>query len=84
MLLTFLILLPSMFLSGFMFPIEAMPKALQLISYIMPLRYLLIVVRGIILKGVGLRLLTEQVIAMAIFGAAILTLASLRFKKSLE
>jgi len=84
MLLTFLILLPSMFLSGFMFPIEAMPKALQLISYIMPLRYLLIVVRGIILKGVGLRLLTEQVIAMAIFGAVILTLASLRFRKSLE
>lgn len=84
MLLTFLILLPSMFLSGFLFPIEAMPKALQLISYIIPLRYLLIIVRGIILKGVGLRLLTEQVIAITIFGAVILTLASLRFKKSLE
>jgi len=84
MLLTFLTLMPSIFLSGFLFPIEAMPLALQAISYIIPLRYLLIIVRGIILKGVGLRLLTEQVIAMAIFGAAILTLASLRFKKSLE
>jgi ABC-2 type transport system permease protein len=84
MLSTFLILLPTIFLSGFFFPIEAMPRALQLISAIIPLRYLLVIIRGIILKGVGLELLADQVIALAVFGVVIMTLAATRFRKRLE
>jgi hypothetical protein len=74
----------DIFLSGFMFPIAAMPKVLQYFSYVVPLTYFLIIVRGIILKGIGLELLTEQVVAMAIFGVVILALAAARFRKRLE
>jgi ABC-2 type transport system permease protein len=84
MLLSYLIQLPSIFLSGFMFPIAAMPRVLQYVSYVVPLTYFLIIVRGIILKGIGLELLIEQVVAMAIFGVVILTLSAARFRKRLE
>ncbi len=84
MLLSYFIMLPSIFLSGFFFPIAAMPKVLQYLSYVIPLTYFLVIVRGIILKGIGLELLTEQVIAMAIFGVVILVLAAARFRKRLE
>ncbi len=84
MLLSYFIMLPSIFLSGFMFPRAAMPRALQLLSYGVPLTYFLIIVRGVILKGVGLQLLVSEVIAMTIFGVVILTLAALRFQKRLE
>jgi len=84
MLSTFLILLPTIFLSGFFFPIEAMPRALQLISAIIPLRYLLVIIRGIILKGVGLELLMDQVVALTVFGVVIMALAATRFRKRLE
>jgi ABC-2 type transport system permease protein len=82
-LMTFAILMPTIFLSGFFFPIEAMPWPLQLISYVIPAKYGLIIVRSIILKGVGLEVLTEQVAAILIFTAIIVTLASTRFKKKL-
>ena len=82
-LLTFFILLPSIFLSGYLFPIEAMPGWLQAISYVIPARYGLVIVRGIILKGVGLEILREQVMAILIFTAVIVTLAATRFKKKL-
>ncbi|MGA9349999.1 MAG: ABC transporter permease [Anaerolineae bacterium] len=84
MLLSYFIMLPSIFLSGFMFPIVAMPKVLQYLSYVIPLTYFLVIVRGIILKGIGVELLAEQVIATAIFGVVILTLAAARFRKRLE
>jgi ABC-2 type transport system permease protein len=84
MLLTWFIMLPSIFLSGFMFPIAAMPRVLQYLSYVVPLTYFLVIVRGIILKGIGLEFLTEQVMAMAIFGAVMLMLAAVRFRKRLE
>jgi ABC-2 type transport system permease protein len=84
MLMSFLVLFPGIFLSGFFFPLEAMPLPLQLISYAVPLRYMLIIIRGIILKGVGLPSFPEQVIALAILGPLILIAASLRFRKSLE
>ena len=84
MLLSYFIMLPSIFLSGFMFPIAAMPRVLQYFSYAVPLTYFLVIVRGVILKGIGLELLTEQVMAMAIFGVVILTLAAARFRKRLE
>ena len=83
-LLSYFIMLPSIFLSGFMFPIAAMPKVLQYLSYVVPLTYFLVIVRGIILKGIGLELLTEQVMAMAIFGVVLLMLAAARFRKRLE
>jgi ABC-2 type transport system permease protein len=74
----------SIFLGGFFFPIEAMPGWLQAITYVIPLRYMLVVIRGIILKGVGLQILLQEVIALIIFGVAIMLLAATRFRKRLE
>jgi ABC-2 type transport system permease protein len=84
MLLTFFILLPSIFLSGYLFPIEAMPPLLQAISKLIPLTYVLTIVRSIILKGVGYEVLSGEVAALAIFGAVMLVLAAARFRKRLE
>jgi ABC-2 type transport system permease protein len=82
--LSFLTLLPSVFLSGFIYPIAAMPTALQVVSRIIPLTYFLVVVRGISIKGIGLPLLWPQVITLAIFGMMLIALASLRFRKRLD
>ena len=84
MLLTYFMLMPSIFLSGFMFPVAAMPLVLRYVSYAIPLTYLLIITRGIILKGVGLEVLGEQVIILTVFGVVILLLAASRFQKRLE
>jgi ABC-2 type transport system permease protein len=84
MLLSWFILLPAIFLSGFFFPLEAMPRALQVLSYFVPLRYLLVIMRGIVLKGVGLEMLWEQVVILILFAVLILLLAALRFRKRLE
>ncbi len=81
MFLTYFIMLPSIFLSGFFFPIDAMPAALQFLSNFVPLKYVLIIVRGIILKGVGIPELQEPVTAVAIFSVALLILAAARFRK---
>ena len=77
-------MLPTIFLSGFFFPLAAMPTVLQWISYAIPLRYFLIVVRGIILKGVGVEALWPQVIALSIFAVVIMGSAALRFRKRLD
>jgi ABC-2 type transport system permease protein len=84
MLLSFLTMFPSVFLAGFFFPIEAMPGWLQVVTYVIPLRYMLVVIRGIILKGVGLQILHQEVIALIVFGVAIMLLAAARFRKRLE
>jgi len=84
MLTVWMLLLPSIFLAGFFFPLEAMPKILQWISYIFPLRYYLFIIRSLMLKGVGLASVREDVLALAIFGVVIMTLASLRFRKRLD
>jgi len=84
MLLTFLTMFPSIFLAGFFFPIEAMPGWLQAITYVIPLRYMLVIIRGIIVKGVGLHILRQEVLALVIFGIAIMLLAATRFRKRLE
>jgi ABC-2 type transport system permease protein len=84
MMLSFLVLFPGIFLSGFFFPLEAMPGVLQAVSYVVPLRYMLIILRGIVMKGVGLEAFSDQVIALLIFGPLILVGASLRFRKRLE
>lgn len=83
MMLTYFILLPTIFLSGFLFPIAAMPRFLQLLSRLVPLTYILIITRGIVLKGVGLPELAPSVVAVTLFGAALLILAAARFKKRL-
>jgi ABC-2 type transport system permease protein len=83
MMTTFFFLLPSFLLSGFMFPIENMPRAIQLITYAIPLRYFLVIVRGIFLKGNGLALLWPQVLILTAFGLVIFSLAASRFRKRL-
>jgi ABC-2 type transport system permease protein len=83
-LLTYFTMLPTIFLSGFFFPIEAMPAVLQWLSYVVPLRYFLIILRGVVLKGVGADLLIPEIAALAIFGVGILTIAARRFRKRLE
>ena len=84
MLIVFMTLLPSVFLSGFFFPIEAMPRFLQLVSYMIPLRYYLVIIRSLLIKGVGANLLREEIVALILFGLAIMTLATLRFRKRLD
>jgi len=83
MLLVWFMMLPSIFLAGFFFPLEAMPAFLQVLSYLVPLRYMLIIMRGIVLKGVGLEVLAGQVVALAVFGVAIMVFAAARFRKRL-
>ncbi len=84
MMLTWFTLLPTIFLSGFFFPLAAMPPVLQLVSRFIPLRYYLEIIRSILLKGVGAASLTEEIIALAVLGAVFLTLAALRFRKTLD
>ncbi|HIE38019.1 MAG TPA: ABC transporter permease [Anaerolineales bacterium] len=84
MLTVWMMLLPSIFLAGFFFPLEAMPKFLQAISYFIPLRYMLVIIRGIILKGVGIGPLADQVVPLLLFGVSILIFAATRFRKRLE
>jgi ABC-2 type transport system permease protein len=77
-------LMPSMLLSGFIFPVEAMPPALRIISYIIPLRYFLVIVRGIIIKGIGLEYLWPQLLALAVLGLAVFVTAVMRFRKRID
>jgi len=84
MLASFLILMPSIFLSGFFFPLEAMPAPLRILSHAIPLRYMLIIIRSVILKGVGVISLRDEIIALLIFSVVMLVLASRRFRKRLE
>lgn len=84
MLSVWMLLLPSIFLSGFFFPIEAMPWVLRVISYGIPLRYYLSSIRVLLLKGVGLEMIMSDFIAILIFGVFIMGAASLRFHKRLD
>jgi len=84
MLTVFMTILPSIFLSGFFFPLEAMPKFLQWISYIIPLRYYLIIIRALLIKGVGVGAIWSEILALAVFGIAIMGAAAIRFRKRLD
>jgi len=84
MLTVWMTLLPGIFLSGFFFPLEAMPRVLQWISYLMPLRYYLVIIRSLLLKDVGILPLRNEIIALSLFGIALMTFASLRFRKRLD
>jgi ABC-2 type transport system permease protein len=75
---------PAILLSGFAFPIANMPVAIQWITYLNPIRYFLIIIRGVFLKGVGLSVLWPQFVGLAILGTATLWLASTRFHKTLS
>jgi len=79
----FFFLTPMMYLSGFIFPIENMPAWIQPLTYLIPLRYFLIILRGIFLKGVGLEILWPQALALFTWGAVVLALATLRSSKRL-
>ena len=80
---TFFFLIPMMYLSGFIFPIENMPAVIQPITYLIPLRYFVVILRGIFLKGVGLETLWPQALALLGWGVVILTLAYMRSSKRL-
>ena len=80
---TFFFLTPMIYLSGFIFPIENMPAWIQPVTFLIPLRYFLVMVRGIFLKGVGLEVLWPQALALFTWGAVVLVLATLRSSKRL-
>jgi ABC-2 type transport system permease protein len=81
---TFFFYLPAVLLSGFMFPIANMPPAVQVLTLVNPLRYFLVIIRGIFLKGNGPALLWPQMLALLLLGTAVFTVSTLRFKKRLE
>lgn len=84
MMTTFFFILPFFMLSGFVFPIANMPVVVQWLTYLNPLRYFLVIIRGIFLKGVGLDVLWHQYAAMAILGLVVFTGAVSRFRKRLD
>jgi ABC-2 type transport system permease protein len=81
---TFFVMTPMMYLSGFIFPIENMPAVIQPFTYLIPLRYFIIIVRGIFLKGVGWHVLWPQVAALLAWGIVIVALAVARSRKTLK
>ncbi len=78
------VLIPSFVLSGFIFPITNMPKIIQAVTYLIPVRYFLVIVRGIFLKGIGMKYLWREVWPLILFGSIILTLSIVRFRKKIE
>jgi ABC-2 type transport system permease protein len=80
---TFLFYMPAVLLSGFMFPIENMPSVFQYMTYLNPLRYFLIIIRGLFLKGNGISILWPQMAALLIIGVIVTALSVIRFRKRL-
>jgi ABC-2 type transport system permease protein len=78
------IMLPSMMLSGFLTPVAALPAALQFVSSLLPVTYFMFIVRSVVVKGAGLELLIPQTVALGVFAVVLITIASLRFRKSLD
>jgi len=83
MMISSFFMMPQILLSGFIFPLENMPGIIQAISTVIPLRYFLIIIRGLFLKGVGLETLWDEAAALFIFGGGILLLSTLLFRKRL-
>jgi ABC-2 type transport system permease protein len=73
--------LPTLMLSGFIFPIASMPAVLRAITYLFPARYFLVALRGIVLKGVGVPIIWQQLVALSIYSAVVLMLASMRLRR---
>jgi len=84
MMTTFFFILPLFMFSGFVFPIENMPEIIQWLTYLNPLRYFLIIIRGIFLKGVGLTILWPQFAALMLLGAIVFAGSIKRFRKRLD
>ena len=84
MVTSFFFIMPAITFSGFGFPISTMPQWLQQITYLDPLRYFLVVIRGVYLKGVGMDVLWPQMAGMAVLGFGLLTLSVFRFHKALD
>jgi ABC-2 type transport system permease protein len=80
----FFFMMPMLYLSGFIFPIENMPAVIQPFTYLIPLRYYLVIVRGIFLKGVGLEAFWKDALMMTAWGVAVLSLATMRSRKTLR
>jgi len=76
-------MLPSILLSGFVFPIKSMARPLQLLSYLVPARHFLIIIRGIFMKGIGINYLWPQALLLLIFGIVIIFFAGTRFRKKM-
>lgn len=80
----FLVIMPMIFLSGFTFPIENMPLIIQYLTYIIPLKYFIIIIRGIVTKGLGIQDLWQETTVLFVMGMVILIISSFRFSKKLE
>ena len=77
-------ILPAIILSGFIFPIESMPYPIQLITYLLPIRYFIVMIRGILLKGVGITVVYPEALILLLFALVIIAASVLRFKKKVE
>ncbi|MGA2380396.1 MAG: ABC transporter permease, partial [Spirochaetia bacterium] len=80
----FFFMMPMLTLSGFVFPIESMPPVIQAVTYIFPLRYYFVIIRGLFLKGVSLPELWRESAALAAIGLVVIAASVLRFRKRLE
>jgi ABC-2 type transport system permease protein len=80
----FFVMLPSLLLSGFMFPREAMPAAARALGYLLPLTFYLEILRGVLLKGLGLDYLWRPALALVGFAVVLIALSVARFSKTLE
>ncbi len=81
---TFFFSMPAFILSGFAFPIENMPEWIQWLTYANPLRYFLVIIRGVFLKAIGLDILWPQMLALGLLGTLMILLSSVRFQKRLK
>jgi ABC-2 type transport system permease protein len=82
MMTTFFFFFPAMLLSGFIYPIANMPEVVQWLTYLDPLRYFLVIIRGVFLKGIGLHILWPQVAALFVLGVTVMAFAVSRFHKT--
>jgi ABC-2 type transport system permease protein len=84
MMTTFFFIIPFFMFSGFVFPIASMPTVIQWLTYLNPLRYFLVIIRGVFLKGVGMEILWPQFLAMMVLGLIVFISAVKRFRKRLD
>jgi len=84
MLSSFLFFMPAILLSGFIFPIYSMPEAVQLVTYLNPVRYFIAIIRGVFLKGVGFAVLWKDLAALGAIGIALFYFSARRFARGIE
>ena len=82
--ISFFIIQPSILLSGFIFPIDNMPRLMQYLTYMIPLRHYLEIIRGIFLRGVGFAVLWPQTLILCLMGACLITMSTLGFIRKTE